>query len=139
MSLTHEAAVDELTTVITDAWTPTTHLIILPDEDKDKPATQTPWAQVVIRHAGGGQRTLSGNSNSRMFNRIGIAIIMVFTPIGNGLQESYQLAKVLTDAFEGKSTPGGMWFREVRIDEIGRSGTYQQLNVIAEFTYDEIK
>jgi hypothetical protein len=41
------------------------------------------------------------------------------------------------DVFQGKSTPGGVWFRDVRLLETDAEGHWSQVNVVADFTYDE--
>lgn len=110
-------------------------------EDVYKPRSkdEKPWAAVTLKHASGFQSTLSGVTGSKTFKRLGLLTTQIFVPTGKGLQEAYDLAKVISDAFEGTSTPGGVWFTNVRLNEVGRDGEFFQLNVIIEFSYDEIK
>ncbi len=136
--MTFEEAIDEMQTMLFAAWTPTGHKLFWESVRDQRETDNTAWAASVIRHATGSQDSLGGIGN-RSFLRQGVMIVQVFTPVGNGLQESYQLAKVITDAFEGKSSPLGVWFRRVRINEIGKDGMFQQLNVIIEFEYNEVK
>ena len=63
----------------------------------------------------------------------------MFVPVGDGLSGARVLGKVVVDAYQGKSTPGGAWFRNVRLQEVGPDGNWSQVNVVAEFTYDEIQ
>ena len=97
-----------------------------------------PWASVTIRHAAANQVTLGG-IGQRSFLRNGTLIIAIFSPIGNGLQSGYELARLSATAYEGVASPNGVWFRNVRIQEIGRDGEYMQINVLADFEYTETK
>lgn len=139
MSLTHQQARDEMFDVLKAAWDTTTYDIFWEDVRKQRGKNEKPWATVTLQHASGFQSTLSGAVGSRTFTRLGFITVQIFTPNGKGLQDAYDLAKVVSDAFEGTSTPGGVWFRNVRLNEVGRDGEFFQLNVIVEFRYDEVK
>lgn len=133
-----EQAVDEMQTVVKAAWDPTGHRIFWESVEWDRENDDSAWAVSTIRHVSGRQVSLGG-LGWRSFERTGIIFLQVFTRVGNGLQESYQLAKVFLDAFEGVSTPGGVWFRNVKINEAGKDGAFSQTNVTVEFRYDELK
>jgi len=139
MSLTHQQARDEIFDVLIDAWTPTTYPIHWEEVRNQRSKEEKPWAVVTLQHSSGFQSTLSGAVGSRTFARLGFITVQIFTPNGKGLQEAYDLAKVVSDAFEGTSTPGGVWFRNMRLNEVGRDGEFFQLNVVIEFRYDEVK
>lgn len=139
MSLTHQQARDEILDVFKAAWDPTGYDVHYEDVRKQRNKDEEPWAIVTLKHASGFQATLSGAVGSRTFARLGFLTVQIFTPNGKGLQEAYDLAKVVSDVFEGTSTPGGVWFRNVRLNEVGRDGEFFQLNVIVEFRYDEVK
>lgn len=104
------------------------------------PPADAPYARPAIRHGRGAQRTL-GTVGNRRFTRIGLVTVQVFAPIsrGGGLSLAESLGIIARDAFEGVGTASGIWFRNVRIQEIGADDIWQQFNVIAEFEYDEIK
>lgn len=138
MSLTFAEARDEIYTVFKTAWDPTGYSVFYEDVAKDRDTRNTPWAVLTLRHATGFQATLS-MPGTRVFRREGILTVQVFTPVGKGLQDYYGLAKVVVDAYEGHSTPGGVWFRDTRIAEVGRDGKFFQSNVLTNFQYDEIK
>lgn len=139
-NLTYLQAQDEMLAMVKAAWDTTAYAdrMFYEGVPFDRPTDQSPWAVTYIRHASGAQRTLGGSSGS-LFERLGVTIINIFIPTGKGLSESYPLAKVLSDAFEGKSSPGGIWFRNVRIVEIGSEGDFHQTNFLADFTYTETK
>ena len=137
-NLSFEQAVDDMQAMVLAAWTPTGHKIFWEAVEADRETDDTAWAVSTIRHVAGRQETLGGIGN-RAFQRTGIIFLQIFTRVGNGLQESYQLAKVMADGFEGKSSPNGVWFRNVRINEAGKDGTFSQTNVTIEFQYNERK
>lgn len=106
----------------------------------DRP-TDTAWARFVIRHTLGEQATLSGDTNGlRRYEKFGFVSVQIFAPIssGGGLSLADDLADVAKSAFEGKSTDNGIWFQNVRINEVGVDDAWVQVNVIADFRYDEL-
>lgn len=136
--MTYEEAIDDMQKMVLDAWGPTGHEIFWESVEADRETDDTAWAISNIRHVSGRQENLGGIGN-RSFLRTGIIFLQIFTRVGNGLQESYQLAKVMADAFEGRSSPNGVWFRNVRINEVGKDGTFSQTTVTIEFQYNEVK
>ena len=59
--------------------------------------------------------------------------------MGEGTQRSYDLAKVISDALEGTTTARGVWFRNVRLKEIGSDTPWFQVNINSDFYYEELK
>ncbi len=110
------------------------------EEKGDKVRPDRPWARVSVQHNVSPQRTF-GEPGNRRFERLGIVIVQVFTPMS--IEQSVTLAEdlgiIARDAFEGRTTPGGVWFRNARLQEVGPDDPWWQLNVSAEFTYDELK
>jgi hypothetical protein len=90
-------------------------------------------------HVDGFQATLKSPTGQATYRRTGLLTVQIFVASGSGLQTTYDLVKVVADAFEGKSASGGLWFRDVRVREVGRDGAFRQTNVIIEFDYDEVK
>ncbi len=103
----------------------------------DRPDPTLAWAQTTIRHASGSQATLSDSAGKRRFEKIGLVTVQVFAPLTSGVAFGGELAKVAKAAFEGRSTASGVWFRNVRIVEVGLDGPWYQWNVVGEFRYDE--
>jgi hypothetical protein len=105
-----------------------------------KPKGTEAWARITVEHNEGGQATFGGPGN-RLFDREGIVTVQVFTPQksdqGGTVLEA--LGAIARDAFEGRSTPSGVWFRDVRLQEVGPDEPWWQLNVTAKFNYDELK
>ncbi len=130
-----QEAVDDIQKMFMDVFS---HEIYWESVQKDRDTTEDPWASASIRHAIGRQQSLGG-IGGRDFQRIGTLIIAIYVPGGKGLQTAYELARISANAYEGITSPNGVWFRDVRIQEIGRDGNYFQINVLAEFEYYETK
>ncbi len=109
-------------------------------DSQTPPPADKPWARITIRHAISQQSTF-GPSGARRFTRSGLVTVQVFTPLvaGGGLSLAEKCAIIARDAFEGRSTASGIWFRNARIQEVGRDGAWQQMNITAEFVYDELR
>lgn len=106
----------------------------------DLPKAHKAWARVNIQHTQSDQKSL-GAPGTRRFERWGYVTAQIFTPLseGQGLSLSEQLVIIARNAFEGNSTPSGVWFRKVTAKEIGVDGPWWNTNVIASFCYDEIR
>lgn len=141
MTATFAEARDEMLAQVYDAWIAAnpTYPMLFDDRMGSKPPSETPWARTTVRHNRGDQETLANAIGTRLFSRDGLITVQIFTPIGAGLQLSDTLAKVIADALEGQATPSGVWFRNVRLREVGPDGSFYQTNVIGEFVYDEAK
>lgn len=138
MSLTYKEAIDDIQTIFLNAITPSGVQVHWENVRDQRDPSEDAWVQFVIRHASGRQASLGG-VGGRDFERQGTAIAAIFAPIGKGLSESYDLAKTVADAYEGVHSPNGVWFRNVRIQEIGRDGEFHQTQVLIEFEYYETK
>lgn len=154
MSTTTPNARDEMLTMFRDAWNasaaaaagtaqpPRVMWDAAEEERGDGPRSDECWAGVSIAHnpPAGGQRTL-GETGNRRFARAGILTVQVFSPmsVNNSITVAEDLAVIARDAYEGRSSPSGVWFRNVGIQEVGPMDPWFQLNVTAEFSYDEIK
>lgn len=97
------------------------------------------FARVVVRHTTGGQSALANHDGIRKFKKLGIITVQIFASISlqGGAGPCVTLAETVKGAFEGKATPSGVWFRNVRVNEIGVRNAWFQCNVIAEFEYEE--
>jgi hypothetical protein len=99
-------------------------------------AGTTPEFRVFIRHGNGNQSSL-GSVGNRKFDRKGVVIVQVFTPIGDGFTLDDTLSTVARNCFEGVTTSNGVWFRRTKVQEVGKTGAFYQTNVTAEFEYTE--
>lgn len=142
MTATREQAVDDILGMLLDAWTDgglDPDRLLWPNKDAEVPSGQDAWGRATLQHTDGGQGSLAGDSGKVRWTRVGILTVQVFVPSGEGLSQETSVSKIVMDAFEGKKSARGVWFRRVRAREIGPDGQFFQTNVIVEFEYDEIK
>lgn len=140
MSADFATATNEILDLFHAVWNPLGHVAIYENTGGAIPTgSSDPWARVSLRHATGNQASLRGDAGTTRWDRGGILTVQIFVPTGEGLSEAYTLAKVVADAYEGTSTPSAVWFRNVRVNEVGPDGEWFQVNVLIDFTYDEIK
>lgn len=138
MSITFAQAIDDINAMMLAAWSPTGYSLHWDNIRDQRNTSNDPWAVFVTRHSSGTQDNLGGIGN-RNFTRTGTAIASIFTPTGNGLSDSYILAKVVADAYEGQKSDNGVWFRNVRLQEVGRESQFYHVNVLIDFEYNETK
>lgn len=105
------------------------------------PPQGIPFARATVHHVEGRQSTLTNGNGKSSYERVGIFTFQVFGPLGSGkgLTIAEGLANIALNTFEGKASPGGIWFRNCRINEVGVTDGWYQINVLVEFTYDEVK
>lgn len=138
MSATVEQARDQMLSLITDAW-PSGTTLIYDGFKGEKPTAQEVWGRVTVRHNSGGQASLSKQGGKSRYNRRGTLYVNLFAPPGDGLRALDPLTKTIQDALEGKTTAGGVWLTQVRVRELGIVEGSYQVNVLANFSYDEVK
>lgn len=107
-------------------------------DKKTPPPGDQPYARFFIKHSPSTQATF-GKVGERRYTRTGLITVQVFAPLskGGGLSLAEKLGIIARDAFEGRGTDSGIWFRNARIQEIGPSESWYQFNVVVEFQYDE--
>lgn len=139
MSLTFREARNEILKVFKDVWDATGY----PAVYTDVPDTVTPsncvWARVTLRHGEGGQASLTGpeNGEQRWYND-GVVFVQIFAPVGDGSSLAYDAAQLVVNAFRD-ANGSEVWFRKTRINEVGTSGAFEQINVVSDFSYDQIR
>lgn len=144
MSCTFNEARDHILKVFKDVWDPLGYPALYTGTaenggtEGDTPSTNV-WARATIRHADGFQSSLTGPLEVlKRHTRIGTVIVQVFAKAGDGGTAAYDAAQTVANAFE-KSKDISVWFRRVRINEIGVRGEYEQVNVLANFQYDDVR
>ena len=141
-SATFNEANNEILAAFKAAWDTTGFVVAyenVKSQDTVPPSGSAPWARVTLRHTFGDQASLASVGGVRRWRRDGLVTVQIFIPLGEGLSEGYSLAKTVVDAFEGTATASSVWFRNVRVNEVGSDGEWYQVNVLADFTYDEVK
>ena len=96
----------------------------------------TTFVRFVVRHFNNAGQTLSGGTGTIRRTRAGTAVAQIFIPMCEGVKEAYELATEIAQVYEGKVTNEGVWFLNVRVNEIGPDGAMFQVNVLIDFRYD---
>lgn len=134
--MTTQEAIDAMCKVFLDVWG-TDNPIVWSDFNA-RPATQnTPWARVILRHVDGRQSSLAGGLGTQRYDSSGVLTAQIFTPVGRGQTECYSLATKVQNAFRDAKLD--VWFRNVRLNERGASGNFNQIDVRMDFIYDEVR
>lgn len=106
--------------------------VIYDDTKKDKPSSGT-WLRASIKHGRGSRATLGPNA---LHTQSGILFVQIFTEAGGGLSDNDAIAKIIEDAYRGKTSQNGVVFRDIVTKEVGQDGIWFQSNVEVEFEYD---
>ena len=101
--------------------------------DEGRPDTLTKYGRAVVRHDEGTRSTLGPNGR---FRRSGTLYVQIFVAQGTGVIEIQTLSDAIAHDLEGVPPAFGVRIRDVAINELGSDGTYFQVNVAADFTYD---
>ena len=148
MPATYEEAIDQLFETFKTAWDADTTAIVgyVPEirwqgvESPNAPDTSKYWARASQQTVMESQTTLANEAGCIRYTAEGIVFIQVFCPKSDSLsmENGRKLAMVGKEGFRGKKTSGGIWFRNVRIQELPAEMKWNRLNVMAEYEYDEI-
>lgn len=151
MNLTYPQALDEMFTLFRTAWNANTTAIAgyipetrWPDvEETTKPDKDKFWCRVSTQNFKEQQATLSdcvGVPGKKRFNTVGRIYVQLFCPksLGNSKELGDKLAVVARDAFRGKQSPGGVWFRDTTISNLSPEALFYRINVTSDFNFDEI-
>jgi hypothetical protein len=139
MSATFETARNEIFAIFNTAWVAAgDYTVLWPDVAGTPPeGSEDPWARVQLNHVLGNQNGFGPIAQKR-WNREGFLLVQVFTAIGKGGTQNYQLCQSIVDAYQGVTTDSGIWFRNPRINEVGNDGHYYQNNAIVDFEYQQV-
>ena len=127
---------DIILSIFKNVWDP--RLALYNDVPGNIPPSENIWARATIRHATGNQSSLAGEVGTRQFTAEGTVFIQIFTPIGSGSTEGYVAAAQVQNAFR-VARNADVWFRDVRLNEVGIVGAFDQTNVLATFSYADVR
>jgi hypothetical protein len=129
---------DEILTVVNDAVGGLGHTVVWQDELVDVDVNEVVLG-VAVQHIAGDQAALAGGLGQRRWQTHGILTVEIRCPVKQGgLTLADDLATIMVDALRGKSTPNGVWFREVVGREVPPKDGNSRTTVSAEFVYQEI-
>ena len=148
MTATYDEALDQMHTRFRTEWLADSISDSFPieywDDDDGDPETvnadnEPPtYARLIIQHVTDNQATLANENGQRRYRAEGLITVQIRTPAGDGQFLARQLVPIAQRAYRGKTTSGGVLFRNVRVNEVGRNGNHFQTNVLADFEYDEV-
>lgn len=135
--MTADEARDEMLAVFKAAWDTTAAAGNVSYSDKPATASAGGWARVTVRHASGRQATLANAMGAKRYRQSGTLWVQVYAPVGDGMLLAYSLAQTVVNAY--RSARGTVWYRNTRLQEVGSSGAFEQINVLTDFTYDDTR
>jgi len=109
------------------------------DADKEIP-THVPSATWTAIHSNEEQGSLSDDQGNRRYNTMGMIAVQCFGPMkeGTGFTVAQRMAIIAKKVYRGKRTANCIWFKNVRITEIGLDAGRYIFNMYAEFHYNEV-
>jgi hypothetical protein len=116
-------------------WDP--RLALYTDVPGQVPTGEVVWARATIKHATGRQTSLGGPAGKKYTDR-GTVFVQVFAPVGDGSTACYAAAQEVRNAFRDANHPD-VWFTNARLNEVGSAGGFDQINVTATFSYDDVR
>lgn len=134
--MTVDQARDAMLAIFKAYWDAVLPAVVAVYGDVPAPTTPSAWARVVVRHATGGQSSLTGGLGTTKYESRGTLWIQVFAPVGDGMVRAYALAEGVVNAYRNAKID--VWFRNVRMNEVGTSGAFEQINVLVDFEYETI-
>lgn len=145
--ISYEQAVDEIFKVFRDTWNAEASAIVgyLPEiryqgvEEPSKLPIDKYWARVSQQTVSDSQSTLRNGTCGQRYRTNGLVFIQLFCPKSDslGMTTGRKLATVVRNGYRGVKTSGGVWFSNVRINELPPEDNWYRLNVVAEYEYDE--
>ncbi len=132
--MTADQANDEILAVFKAAWDTTGLGVTYTDVPAEKPNSEVGWARVTVIHEDGGQSGFSP-TEVKKYTNTGMVATQVFGPKGDGGAEARRLAQLVLVAYS--QARGSVWYRKQHIKDVGSSGSWHQINIIAHFTYDD--
>jgi hypothetical protein len=95
------------------------------------------WAWASFKVLAGAQESMGGVGGTSLWRTTGSLVIEVYTSALRGLLSSDRICQAFRDGFRGYTSPGGVWFRNHRIENVGISGSFYRSDVVIDFEYSE--
>jgi hypothetical protein len=132
--MSYEAAVKAIVAHFNDEWNNLTP-VAYPDVAFTPP--DETWVRLNVDHADGYQASM-GSPGNNMFRREGLVNVQVFAKQGEAKLDALKKADAAISAFQGIEL-NGIHFYDVHMRDVGNDGAgWYQINVLANFRYDEI-
>ena len=97
------------------------------------------WARVSQKTSFEQQSTLRNGDNGQRYTTRGTLYVQVFCPISisGSLANGRKLAELARNAYRGKHSVNGVWFRNAKIMEMPTESDWYALTVQVDYLYDE--
>lgn len=111
-------------------------------ESGDDPSGEnTTWVRISANFVDESQTSLSdcvASPGKRRYTCSGVVFVQVFVPrsVSGGHALSRALAEVAQKAFRGKTTSGGVWYKNARVNTLPPEDAFFRHNAVAEFEFD---
>lgn len=151
MTATYTEAVDAIFALFNTAWLNNTAAIVgsVPEirwqgvELPTKVNLSNFWCMVGVDTITERQTTFKTgveSSENKRYTTTGVVVVQLFCPLAlsNAMDKGRQLAVVARNAFRGKETTNGVWFRNSVINELPPEESAYRFNIIAEYTFDDL-
>ena len=145
---THTQASNEMHTMLFDEWTknPCTEDIPMVWGDVvaskqggvDYNSGAVPYLRVELLYETSRKTSLKSRRGAKREHR-GTLVAHLHTQSGLGYSNALPFISVAQDTFDGIASPGGVWFRNPQITNIGRQGTWYVTSMTVTFMYDLIR
>lgn len=136
--MTYSEARDKILAPFYDYWKTTGYQAIWDDVVLDRPISEDVWARVSIKHMSANQASLGCGNDKRRYYRTGQLNIQIFAPVNDGNVRLYDIAQEVVNRYQAARF-SDLWFRHISILEVRPDGAFQQMNVSAIFSYDDIR
>lgn len=117
----------------TAQWTGTPLAHVVFDNIAYVPVQGTPYVRLSIR-PGNSERITIG---SREHRTVGLIVVQIFTPLGQGTSDARVLAEQAAAIFRDQEF-GGVLCRSASIQNVGQSTDWNQFNVTVPYQRDEV-
>jgi hypothetical protein len=111
-------------------------------EPESIPPPNDYWARVSLQSVLEGNASIGGanGGGQQKYSSAGLIFVQCFGPLRDPQvgDKLFKLAIVARNAFRGVVTSANVWFRNARIQPVGSDGTFQIMNAVAEFQFDDV-
>jgi hypothetical protein len=156
MALTEVQAKDEMLTMFRTAWNANSVAVITPYQvtvpavryhgqvNKEPPPSNLYHAILYMECVSRSQKTLAidvASIGTRRYNNIGILSLQIMCPFSDAenSDRGLRLGIVARDAFEGKTSPCGVWFRDAKVTPSLSTEVFSKHIMTVGYQFDEIK
>ena len=109
------------------------------DRDKQSAANKTkPWAKFLWQPVTGRQTNIGTATGGDRYEHTGLMTLEIYTPLHEGLTLGMALYKMAASAFQGKTTSGGMFFKNPRPRIVGADKGSHRVDFQMDFQFDEV-